>query len=158
MHQRKWVAYALSRKSGSMLSSVIQKPLLDFQKNDIAFVDKGTVALLFALVIRSTMTDMIKSEQKKDDKFMDMRLKANQRGNSDFGLNSEGLVTFRGWICVLLGDDIDEILYQKLISCRTRYIRAVPKCTKIFDDFYWWPCMKKAISLFISEFFLLVSR
>ncbi|XP_075481145.1 uncharacterized protein LOC142521857 [Primulina tabacum] len=101
------VADALSRKSGLQLGSMIQKPLLlDLQRSEIALVEKGTIARLSALVIRPTLIDRIKHEQQLDIFLLDLRAKAEKKGNSEFGLNSDGLITFQGRICVPVGDAI----------------------------------------------------
>ncbi|XP_073061744.1 uncharacterized protein [Primulina eburnea] len=71
------VADALTRKSGVVLSSMIQKHLLlDFQRNEIALVEKGTIARLSALVIRPTLNDMIKHGQHNDKQLLEMKSKA----------------------------------------------------------------------------------
>ncbi|XP_073275430.1 uncharacterized protein [Primulina huaijiensis] len=101
------VADALSRKSGLQLGSMIPKPLLlDLQKSEIALVEEGTIARLSALVIRPTLIDRIKHEQQLDTLLLDLRAKAEKKGNSEFGLNSDGLITFQGCICVPIGDAI----------------------------------------------------
>ncbi|XP_073033875.1 uncharacterized protein [Primulina eburnea] len=74
------VADALSRKSVSSLSSLIQKPLLlDLHRSEIAMVEQGTIARLSALVIRPTLTDKIRREQTNDNQLMKLRSKANER-------------------------------------------------------------------------------
>ncbi|XP_073017852.1 uncharacterized protein [Primulina eburnea] len=70
------VADTLSRKSRVVLSSMIQKPLL------------------------------IKVGQLNDKQLLEMRSNAELKGNSEFGLISNGLMTFRGRICVPIGNDI----------------------------------------------------
>ncbi|XP_073024282.1 uncharacterized protein [Primulina eburnea] len=130
------VADALSRKSGVVLSSMIQKPLLlDLQRNEITLVEKGTIARLSALVIRPTLNDRIKVGQQHDKKLLEMRSKAEQKGNSEFGLNSDGLMTFRGRICVPIGDDIRRDI---LIEAHTA-------------PYSIHPGMKKDIALYIYE-------
>lgn len=146
------VADALSRKSGSLLSSMIQKPLLlELQRNELTMVSHGTIARLSALVIRSTLVDRIKSEQQKDDQLLEMKLKADQKGNSEFGVNGEELITFRDRICVPLNDDIRR---DVLLEAHTAPYSIHPGNTKMYQDLrqlYWWPGMKKDIALFISE-------
>ncbi|XP_073049506.1 uncharacterized protein [Primulina eburnea] len=101
------VADALSRKSVSSLSSLIQKSLLlDLQKSEIAMVEQGTITRLSSLVIRPTLTDRIRREQPNDNQFMKLRSKANEKGNTEFAMNTDDLLTFRGRICVPSGDDI----------------------------------------------------
>ncbi|XP_073033835.1 uncharacterized protein [Primulina eburnea] len=101
------VADALSRKSVFSLSSLIQKPLLlDLQRSEIAMVEQGTIARLSASVIRPTLTDRIRREQPNDNQLMKLRYKANEKGNTEFAMNNDDLLTFRGRICVPSGDDI----------------------------------------------------
>ncbi|XP_073051252.1 uncharacterized protein [Primulina eburnea] len=101
------IADALSCKSVSSLSSLIQKPLLlDLQRSEIAMVEQGTIARLLALVIRHTLTDRIRREQPNDNQLMKLRSKANEKGNTEFAMNTDDLLTFRSRICVPNGDDI----------------------------------------------------
>ncbi|XP_073313470.1 uncharacterized protein [Primulina huaijiensis] len=101
------VADALSRKSSYLLGSMIQKPLLlDLQRNEITLVSPGTVNQLSALVLHSTLIDRILKEQQLDLQFLELKNKSDLTGVSEFGLNSTGLLTFRGRICVPVGDDI----------------------------------------------------
>ncbi|XP_073031195.1 uncharacterized protein [Primulina eburnea] len=87
------VADALSRKSSSSLISMIQQPLLmDLQREEIDLVLPGTIARLSVLVIRFTLTDMIRREQTVDVQLTELRARAEERGNSEFGLNGDGLV------------------------------------------------------------------
>ncbi|XP_073298474.1 uncharacterized protein [Primulina huaijiensis] len=101
------VADALSRKSVSSLSSLIQKPLLlDLQRSEIALIEQGTIARLSALVIRPTLTNRIRREQPNDNQLMDLRSKADKKGNTEFVMNTDDLLTWRGRICVPSGNDI----------------------------------------------------
>ncbi|XP_075521428.1 uncharacterized protein LOC142554646 [Primulina tabacum] len=101
------VADALSRKSVSSLSSLIQKPLLlDLQRSEITTVEQGTIARFSALVIRPTLRDRIRREQPNDNQLMKLRSKASEKGNTEFAMNTDDLLTFRGRICVPSGDDI----------------------------------------------------
>ncbi|XP_075521411.1 uncharacterized protein LOC142554631 [Primulina tabacum] len=96
---------------------------INLQRNEIALVEKGTIARLSALVIRPTLNDMIKDRQQNDKKLLEMKSKAELKGNSEFGLNIDGLMTFRG----------NTKMYQDL------------------RRLFWWPGMKKDIALYISE-------
>ncbi|XP_075475662.1 uncharacterized protein LOC142508903 [Primulina tabacum] len=101
------VADALSRKSVSSLSSLIQKPLLlDLQKSEIAIVEQGTIARLSALVIQPTLTDRIRREQPNDNQLMKLRSKDDEKGSTEFAMNTDDLLTFRSRICIPSGDDI----------------------------------------------------
>ncbi|XP_073049512.1 uncharacterized protein [Primulina eburnea] len=101
------VADALSHKSVSSLSSLIQNPLLlDLQRSEIAIVEQGTIARLSALVIRPTLTDRIRRGQHSDNQLMELRAKADKKGNTEFAMNTDDLLTWRGRICVPSGNDI----------------------------------------------------
>ncbi|XP_075504511.1 uncharacterized protein LOC142541951 [Primulina tabacum] len=75
-------------------------------RNEIALVEEGTIARLSALVIRPTLIDRIKHEQQLGTLLLDLRTKVENMGNSEFGLNNDGPITFQGRICVLVGDAI----------------------------------------------------
>ncbi|XP_075479423.1 uncharacterized protein LOC142520306 [Primulina tabacum] len=101
------VADDLSRKSVSSLSSLIQKPLLlDLQRREIATAEQETIASLSALVIRPTLTDRIRQEQPNDNRVMELRSKADEKGNTEFAMNTDDLLTSRGRTCVSSGNDI----------------------------------------------------
>ncbi|XP_073051272.1 uncharacterized protein [Primulina eburnea] len=58
---------------------------------------------------------------------------------SEFGLNRDGLLTFRGRICVPKGDDIRKDI---LIEAHTAPYSVHPGSTKMYQDLrhlYWWP-------------------
>lgn len=143
------VADALSRKS---LHNVIQRSLImDLQREDIDVVLEGTVARLFALVISSSLSDRIRIEQQVDEELMSMRKKAEEKGMSEFGLNGNGLLTFKGSICVPIGGGIRQ---DVLAEAHTAPYSIHPGGTKMYQDLkrmYWWPGMKKSIGVFVSE-------
>ncbi|XP_075499226.1 uncharacterized protein LOC142537607 [Primulina tabacum] len=94
------------------------KPLLsDLQRSEIAMVEKETIARLLALVIRPTLSDRIRQEQPNDNQLMELRSKADEKGNTEFAMNTDDLLTWRGRICVPSGDDIRrdqvKILHQR---------------------------------------------
>ncbi|XP_073033825.1 uncharacterized protein [Primulina eburnea] len=98
---------ALSRKSSSELNAMISKfLLLDLQRNEIRLVSSGTVARLSTLVLRSTLFDRILKEQQSDVQLLELKTNKELSGVSEFGLNRDGLITFRGKICVPIGDNI----------------------------------------------------
>ncbi|XP_073289635.1 uncharacterized protein [Primulina huaijiensis] len=146
------VTDALSRKSSYLLGSMIQKPLLlDLQRNKITLVSPGTVNQLSALVLHSTLIDRILKEQQLDLQLLELKNKSDLTGVSDFGLNSTRLLTFRGRICIPVGDDIRK---DVLIEDHSAPYSVHPGSTKMYQDLrrlYWWLGMKKYIMLCISE-------
>ncbi|XP_073031204.1 uncharacterized protein [Primulina eburnea] len=104
---RHYLYDALSRKSSSELNAMISKHLLlDLQRNEINLVSSGTVARLSTLVLRSTLFDRILKEQQSDVQLLKLKKNNELTGVSEFGLNRDGLMTFRGKICVPIGDNI----------------------------------------------------
>ncbi|XP_073017853.1 uncharacterized protein [Primulina eburnea] len=145
------VADALSRKSSSLLGSMISKPLLlDLQRNEINLVSSGTIARLSALILHSTLFDRILKEQQLDAQLLELKRKSDLSGVYEFGLNRDGLLTFRSRICVPMGDDIRK---EVLLEAHTAPYSVHPGSTKMYQDLrrlYWWPGMKKDIMLFVS--------
>ncbi|XP_073015543.1 uncharacterized protein [Primulina eburnea] len=131
---------ALSRKSSSELNAMISKPLfLDLQRNEINLVSSGTVARLSTLVLRSTLFDRILKEQQSDVQLLKLKRSNELTGVSEFGLNRDGLMTFRGKICVPIGDNIRR---DVLIEAHTAPYSVHPGGTKMYQDLrrlYWWP-------------------
>ncbi|XP_073291037.1 uncharacterized protein [Primulina huaijiensis] len=82
------VADALSRKSSSLLGSMISKPLLlDLQRNEITLVSPGKVPRLSVLVLNSTLFDRILKEQQADDQLLELNRRSELTRFSGFGLN-----------------------------------------------------------------------
>ncbi|XP_075475660.1 uncharacterized protein LOC142508871 [Primulina tabacum] len=100
------------------------KPLLlDLQRSEISMVEQGTIARLSALVIQPTLTDRIRREQLNDNQLMKLRSKDDEKGNTEFPMNNDDLLTCRG----------STKMHQDL------------------RRLYWWPGMKSDIAKFISE-------
>ncbi|XP_075500162.1 uncharacterized protein LOC142538749 [Primulina tabacum] len=137
-----WLRNALSRKSSSLLRSMISKPLLlDLQRNEINLVSPGTVARLSALVLHSTLFDRILKEQMLDTQLLELKRKSDLTGVSEFGLNRDGLLIFRGRICVPMDDDIQK---DVLLEAHTAPYSVHSGSTKMYQDLrrlYWWPAL-----------------
>ncbi|XP_075515506.1 uncharacterized protein LOC142550154 [Primulina tabacum] len=117
-------------------------------RNEITLVSPGTVARLSALVFYSTLFDRIFKEQKVDNQLLELKRKSDLTGVFEFGLNRDGLLVFRGKICVPMGDEIRK---DVLLETHTPPYSVHPGSTKKYQDLrrlYWWPSMKKDIMLF----------
>ncbi|XP_075499247.1 uncharacterized protein LOC142537633 [Primulina tabacum] len=98
------------------------------KRSEIAIVEQGTIARLSALVIRPTLTDRIRREQPNDNQLMKLQSKADEKGNLEFTLNTNDLLTFRSRICVPSGDDIRR---DVLTEAHTAPYSIHPGSTKI---------------------------
>ncbi|XP_075524539.1 uncharacterized protein LOC142556936 [Primulina tabacum] len=99
----------------------------------------GTVARLSAMFLRSTLFDRILKEQQLDTQLLELKRKSDLTGVSEFGLNCDGLLTFRGKICVPMGDGIRK---DVLLEAHTAPYSVHPGSTKMYKDLrrlYWWP-------------------
>ncbi|XP_075499235.1 uncharacterized protein LOC142537620 [Primulina tabacum] len=95
------VADALSRKSSSITAMQIQEQILwDLQNLKIDVIPKGAVIQLSSIMIRPTLADRIKVEQKTDNELQQLRQRDEEKGNLNFELNWEGIWTYRGRLCV----------------------------------------------------------
>ncbi|XP_075479392.1 uncharacterized protein LOC142520274 [Primulina tabacum] len=104
----------------------------------------GTVAPLSAMVLRSTLFDRILKEQQSDNQLLKLKKESDLSEVSEFGLNRDGLLTFRGRICVLLGDEIQRDVF---IEAHTAPYSVHPGSTKMYQDLrrlYWWPGVRPA--------------
>ncbi|XP_073275426.1 uncharacterized protein [Primulina huaijiensis] len=99
---------ALSRKSSSLLGSMISKSLLlELQRNEINL------------------------EQQRDAQLLELKRKSDLTGLSEFGLNRDGLLIFRGRICVPMGDGIRR---DVLTEAHTAPYSVHPGSTKMYQD------------------------
>ncbi|XP_075483673.1 uncharacterized protein LOC142523826 [Primulina tabacum] len=70
---------------------------------------------------------------------MELRSKADEKGITEFAMNTDDLLMFRGRICVPSGDDIRR---DVLTEAHTAPYSIHPGSTKIYQDLrrlYWWP-------------------
>ncbi|XP_075494755.1 uncharacterized protein LOC142532320 [Primulina tabacum] len=105
----------------------------------------GTVARLSALILHSTLFDRILKEQQLDTQLLELKRKSDLTGVSEFGSNRDGLLTFRGRICVSIGDDIRK---DVLLEAHTVPYSVHPGSTKMYQDLrrlYWWPEFWKSL-------------
>ncbi|XP_075500095.1 uncharacterized protein LOC142538678 [Primulina tabacum] len=143
-----YASHALSRKSSSLLGYMIPKPLLlDLKRNEITLVSPGSVARLSALVLHSNLFDRILKGQQSDDQLLELKRKIDLTRVSEFGLNRDGLLTFRGKICVPMNDDIRK---DVLLEAHTSPYSVHPDINKMYQDLlrlYWWPGKYESLDL-----------
>ncbi|XP_075481121.1 uncharacterized protein LOC142521830 [Primulina tabacum] len=87
----------------------------------------------------------IKDRQQNDKKLLEMKSKAELKGNFEFGLNSDALMTFRGRICVPTSDNIRR---DVLIEAHNTPYSIHPGNTKMYQDLrrlFWWPGERKML-------------
>ncbi|KAK5773241.1 hypothetical protein PVK06_049546 [Gossypium arboreum] len=134
------VADALSRRVVSDLRALFAR---------LSLFDDGS--LLAELQVRPIWTEQIKEKQLKDNSLV-LRFQQVEKGeNEDFGLNTEGVLCFRGRICV----PKDSNLRQSILKEAHEGLCAMhPGGNKLYHDLrelYWWPGLKREVTEFVGK-------
>lgn len=115
------VAYALSRKAVSMGSldclSVSKRPLAkEIQALETKFIQLGISekgGVLASIEVRATFIEEIKAKQFEDENLNELRKKTMSSKAQDMVLDAEGVLSFKGIICVpRMGDLIHSLLVE----------------------------------------------
>ncbi|KAG8481220.1 hypothetical protein CXB51_025968 [Gossypium anomalum] len=134
------VADALSRRAVSDLRAMFGR---------LSLYDDGS--LLAKLQVKPTWVDQIKEKQLKDDSLVDRFQQVEKGGTSKFGLNSEGVLCFRGRICVPKDSDLRQsILKEAYVGLCAMH----PGGNKLYHDLrelYWWPGLKREVTKFVGK-------
>ncbi|KAG8496948.1 hypothetical protein CXB51_008178 [Gossypium anomalum] len=134
------VADALSRRAISDLRAMFAR---------LSLYDDGI--LLAELLVRPTWVDQIKEKQLKDESLVARFQQVKEGETSDFGLNSEGFLCFRGRICVSKDSDLRlSILKEAHRGLCTMH----PGGNKLYHDLrepYWWPGLKSEAREFVGN-------
>jgi len=99
------------------------------------------------LKINSDFLNSIKEAQKIDVKFVDLMVASNQTADGDFKVDDQGVLRFRGRICI---PDDDEL--KKLILEESHRSSFHPGATKMYYDLkklFWWSGLKLDVALFV---------
>ncbi|XP_075515830.1 uncharacterized protein LOC142550638 [Primulina tabacum] len=133
------------------------KKLLPFGTEDfVVYTDASKQGLGAVLMQRRKMVAYASRKLKEYEKNYpthDLELAAVLKNKSDltevseFGLNRDGLLTFRGRICVPMGNDNRK---DVLIEDHTLPYLVHPSNTKMYQDLrrlYWWPDMLRACTI-----------
>jgi len=147
------VADALSRKSRSMVASVITDELFlvrELEKLQIEVITPTNRIPLAALQATSTIVEKIKAGQMTDPKCANIKRKIEESATMDFVLQ-DGILKFKNRLCVpnqpVLKTEILEEAQNSLFSIH-------PGSTKMYQDLkthFWWSGMKKDIADYVAR-------
>jgi len=145
------VADALSRKTLHMSAMMIKELELLEQFRDLSLVCELSPqsVKLGMLKIDSEFLNSIKEAQKEDVKFVDLMVGNNQTEDSDFKVDDQGVLRFRGRICIL---DNDEMKKTILAKCHRSSLSIHPGATKMYHDLkklFWWSGLKRDVAQFV---------
>jgi len=142
---------ALSRKTLHMSALMAKEFELLEQFRDLSLVCEWSPqsVKLGMLKIDSDFLKSIKEAQKGDVKFVDLLVASNQTEDSDFKVDDQGVLRFRGRICIL---DNDEMKKMTLEESQRSSLSIHPGATKIYHDlkkFFWWSGLKRDVAQFV---------
>jgi len=93
--------------------------------------------------------DNTKEAQKIDVKFVDVMVSSNQTADGDFKADDQGVLRFRGRICI---PDDDELKRLILEESHKSSLSIHPGATKMYHDLkklFWWSGLKRDVAQFI---------
>jgi len=145
------VADALSRKSLHMSALMVKEMDLIEQFRDISLVCEVTPrsVRLGMLKLTSPVLQKIKEGQKADLGLVSQITLINQGEETDFKLDENGVLRFRGRICV---PNVPELKRSILKEGHKSGLSIHPGATKMYQDLkkiFWWPGMKRDVAEFV---------
>ncbi|KAG8492955.1 hypothetical protein CXB51_010214 [Gossypium anomalum] len=93
----------------------------------------------------------IKEKQLKDESLVAHFQQVEEGETSEFGLNSEGVLCFRGRICVLKDSNLRQSILKK---AHGGLCAMHPIGNKLYHDLrelYWWPGLKREVTKFVGK-------
>jgi hypothetical protein len=101
------------------------------------------------LKINSEFLNNIKEAQKVDVKLVDLMVENNQAEDSDFKVDDQGVLRFRGRICI---PDDTEMRKMILEESHRSNLSIHPGATKMYHDLkklFWWYGLKRDVAQFV---------
>jgi hypothetical protein len=103
------------------------------------------------LKIDSEFLKSIKEAQKVYVKFVDLLVADNQNEDSDFKVDDQGVLRFRGRTCI---PDNDEMKKMILEESHRSSLSIHPGATKMYHDLkklFWWSGLKRDVAQFVNS-------
>ncbi|WMV40558.1 hypothetical protein MTR67_033943 [Solanum verrucosum] len=135
--------------------SVTKRPLtkeiqtLESKFMKLGISEKGGV--LASIEVRANFMEEIKAKQLNDENLSERNKKTAIGKTQETTLDAEGVLNFKGRICV---PRVDDLIQKFLIEFRGSRYSIHPSVTKMYQDLeriYWWSGMKKDIAKFVAK-------
>ena len=107
--------------------------------------------VLASIEVRAIYIEEIKAKQFEDENLEELRKKTVIGKAQEITLDADGLLIFKGRICVPRVDDLIEKLLAESHSSRYFIHLGVTKMYRDMKRIYWWPGMKKDIVEFVGK-------
>ncbi|XP_016673098.1 zinc finger and BTB domain-containing protein 11-like [Gossypium hirsutum] len=69
----------------------------------------------------------------------------------DFGLNSDGVLCFHGWICVLNDENLRQSILREAHGSPYAMHPGGNKIYRDLRELYWWPGLKREVTDFVTR-------
>ncbi|WMV46847.1 hypothetical protein MTR67_040232 [Solanum verrucosum] len=100
----------------------------------------------------ATFIEEIKAKQFEDENLNELRNHTMIGKAQKATFDAEGVLSFKGRICVPQVDDLIQILFTESHGSRYSIHPGVTKMYRILKQIYWWTGMKKDIAEFVAKF------
>ena len=110
-----------------------------------------TLIMFSNLTIRSDIVKLIGESQALDEEILKIKASLNDPKNHDFSVDDNGLLRFRGRMCVASNDQLKQLILDE--AHKSRYAMH-PGGNKMFEDLkkcYWWNNMKREVAQYVQR-------
>ncbi|KAA3466363.1 gag-pol polyprotein [Gossypium australe] len=108
-------------------------------------------SLLAELQVKPSWVGQIKEKQLLE-KMLSSRLQQVEGGETeDFGLNSEGVLCFRGKVCMSKDSELRQMILREAHSSPYAMHPGGSKMYRDLREQYWWPGLKREVTEFVSK-------
>ncbi|XP_016705551.1 uncharacterized protein [Gossypium hirsutum] len=128
------VTSTLSRKVKLDLRAMLSRSSL---------LDDGS--LLAELQVKPAWVEQIRSKQLVDETLGARFIQVKNGETLDFGINSEGVLCFRGRMCIPKDDDLRQCIMRKAHSSLYAMHPGGNKMYRNLCELYWWPRLKRRL-------------
>ena len=109
------------------------------------------VGQVSTMTIQPTIFEGIQGAQELDPVLHQIREELEQGTNTEFSLTSDGILSFKGRMCI---PSDDELRTQILTEAHATPYSVHPGATKMYKDLkerFWWPEMKGDVAKFVEK-------
>ncbi|KAG8481084.1 hypothetical protein CXB51_025832 [Gossypium anomalum] len=115
----------------------------------LSLYDDGS--LLAELASETDLVEQIKRQQLMDESLGSRFQQVETGENSDFGLNSEGVLCFRGRMCIPKDSDLRMMILKEAHGGPCAMHPGGSKLYRDLRELYWWPGLKREVTEFVRK-------
>ena len=148
------VADALSHKPTVTLASIkaVQLPLLlEFRGLNAELTVDDSGAVLASFSARPLLLQEIWEAQMQDPQLQRARAVIQSGASSEFTIRGDGMMLYRGWICVPASKPLKEMILQEAHSSAYAMHPGSTKMYQTIRQTYWWSGMKQDIAAYVAS-------